>query len=71
MKNKLQGLHRVENYTGMKINSLPHPGIKPGSPALQADSLSSQLPEMPQTIYVTCKNTDESHNIGQQKPNIK
>ena len=26
---------------------LPHPGIKPGSPALQADSLLSEPPEKP------------------------
>ena len=26
---------------------IPHPGVKPGSPALQADSLPSELPEEP------------------------
>ena len=26
---------------------LPHPGIEPGSPALQADPLPSELPEKP------------------------
>ena len=36
-------------------NSLPHPGIKPGSAALQADSLSSQLPEMPKQSMLPAK----------------
>ena len=30
---------------------LPNPGIKPGSPALQADSLPTQLPGGPFTVY--------------------
>ena len=30
---------------------LPHPGIKPGSPALQADALPSEPPEKPITDY--------------------
>jgi len=32
---------------------LPHPGIKPESPALQADSLPSELPEKPRVLYST------------------
>ena len=30
---------------------LPHPGIEPGSPALQADALPSEPPEKPITDY--------------------
>ena len=33
--------------------NLPHPGIKPGSPALQADSLPSESPEKPAVYLYT------------------
>ena len=39
---------RQEYWSGLPFPSpgnLPHPGIKPGSPALQADSLPSESPE--------------------------
>ena len=41
------GFSRQEYWNGLPFPSpgdLPHPGIKPGSPALQADSLSSEPP---------------------------
>ena len=41
------GFSRQEYWSGMPFPSpgdLPNPGIKPSSPALQADSLPSQLP---------------------------
>ena len=41
---------RQEHWSGLPFPSpgdLPHPGIKPKSPALQADSLLSDLPEAP------------------------
>ena len=40
------GLSRQEYWTGLPFLSpgdLPNPGIKPGSPALQADALLSEL----------------------------
>ena len=42
------GFSRQEYWSGLPFHSpgdLPDPGIKPGSPALQADSLPSEPPE--------------------------
>ena len=47
------GFPRQEYWSGLpfpSLGDLPHPGIEPGSPALQADSL---LPEL--GTVVTCK----------------
>ena len=44
------GLSRSEYWSGLQFPSpgdLPNPGIKPRSPALQADSLLSEPPEKP------------------------
>ena len=44
---------RLEYWNGLPSPSprhLPNPGIKPRSPALQADSLPSELPGKPQSI---------------------
>ena len=44
------GLSRQEYWGGLPLPSpgdLPDPGIKPGSPALQADALPSETPGMP------------------------
>ena len=44
---------RQEYWSGLPFPSprdLPYPGIKPGSPALQADFLLSQLPGKPPNI---------------------
>ena len=44
------GFSRQEYWSGLPCPSpgdLPNPGIKPGSPALQADSLPSELPGKP------------------------
>ena len=41
------GFSRQEYWSGLSFPSpgdLPQPGIKPGSPALQADSLPTELP---------------------------
>ena len=46
---------RQEYWSGLPFLSpkdLPNPGIEPGSPALQADSLLSKAPEKPQTCLV-------------------
>ena len=44
------GFPRQEHWSGLPFlppKDLPDPGIKPGSPALQADSLPSELPGKP------------------------
>ena len=44
------GFSRQEYWSGLPFPSpgdLPDPGIKPGSPALQADALTSQPPGKP------------------------
>ena len=44
------GFSRQEHWSGLPFPSpgdLPEPGIKPGSPALQADALPSELPGKP------------------------
>ena len=44
------GFPRQEHWSGLPFPSpgdLPDPGITPGSPALQADSLPSEAPEKP------------------------
>ena len=48
------GFSRQEYWSGLPFPSpgdLPDPGIKPGSPALQADSLP---PELPRKLLCTC-----------------
>ena len=57
----LQGFSRTEHWIGLPFPSPgdlpdrgiePHPGIEPGSPALQADSLSSEPPGKSREITV-------------------
>ena len=41
------GFPRQDNWSGLpfpSLGDLPDPGIEPGSPALQADALSSEPP---------------------------
>ena len=40
---------RPEYWSGYSPGDLPDPGIKPGSPALQADSLPTELSEKPES----------------------
>ena len=50
------GFSRQEYWSGLPFPSpgdLPDPGIKLGSPALQADSLPTELRESPQFIHST------------------
>ena len=64
------GFSRQEYWSGLPFPSpgdLPNPGIEPGSPTLQADALTSELPGKPQkimpkeiidnnlTVYIICK----------------
>ena len=48
------GFSRQEYWSGLPFPSpgdLPNPGIEPGSPALQADTLPSESPGKPISIY--------------------
>ena len=50
------GFSRQEYWSGLPFPSpedLPDPGIEPGSPALQADSLPSEPPGNPIRIFYT------------------
>ena len=50
------GFFRREYWSGLPFPStgdLPNPGIKPGSPALQADSLPPEPPRKPPSITNT------------------
>ena len=49
------GLSRQECWSGLPFPSpgdLPDPGIKPGCPTLQADTLPSELPGKPTVLSV-------------------
>ena len=49
------GFSKQEYWSGLPFPSpgdLPNPGIKPGSPALQADALSSEPPGKPHEAEV-------------------
>ena len=49
------GFSRQEYWSGLPFPSpgdLPNPGIEPGSPALQADALSSEPPGKP-CVHIT------------------
>ena len=44
------GFSRQEYWSGLpfpSLGDLPNPGIEPGSPAMQADTLPSEPPEKP------------------------
>ena len=56
------GFSRQEYWSGLPFPSpgdLPNPGIKPGSPALQADTLTSELPGKPNNGRVRLKRYSE------------
>ena len=51
------GFSRQEYWSGLPFPSpgdLPDPGIKPGSPALQADTLPTEPPGKPKAIVNAC-----------------
>ena len=50
VKRLINGFSRQEYWSGLPFPSpgdLPNPGIKPGSPTLQAEALTSEPPEKP------------------------
>ena len=53
------GFSRQEYWSGLPFPSpgdLPDPGIEPGSPAFQADALTSEPPGKPQYLIISLKN---------------
>ena len=62
------GFSRQEYWTGLPFPSprdLPDPGIEPGSPALQADSLQTELWGKPHFIYtVTLRYRPNKHHFS-------
>ena len=42
---------RIQKWVAISPGDLPYPGIKPGSPPLQADSLPSEPPEKPLNVW--------------------
>ena len=59
------GFSRQEYWCGLPFPSpedLPHPGIKPGSPALQADSLLFELEGSPNIKLVTILKWESGKN---------
>ena len=55
----VNGILQAKYWSGLPFPSpgdLPHPGIKPGSPALQADSLPSEPPSEVAQAYPTLAN---------------
>ena len=49
------GFSRQEYWSGLPFPSpgdLPHPGIEPGSPTLQADTLTSEPPQLQGTTPI-------------------
>ena len=51
------GFSRQERWSGLPFPSpwdLPDPGIKPGSPALQADALPSEPQSPPGLVFADC-----------------
>ena len=60
------GLSRQEHWSGLPFPSpgdLPDPGIKPGSPALQADSLLSRPPGKPPRICEAFRKQEEKDSL--------
>ena len=69
------GFSRQEYWSGLPFPSpvdLPDPGIKPGSPALQADTLMSEPPGKPKCLIA--EETGSTHGDAKApvtKPNLK
>ena len=61
----VHGISRQEYWSGLPFPSpvdLPNPGIKPGSPELQADSLPSEPPGKPCKKDIRALNNDKGIN---------
>ena len=66
------GFSRQEYWSGLPFPSpgdLPNPGIEPGSPALQADTLTSEPPGKPKPDKSnTQKKTKATHKKENYRP---
>ena len=68
------GFSRQEYWSGLPLPSpsdLPDPGIKPGSPVLQAGSLPSEPPGKPMYIKDTCRTKSISFILYQKKLTLR
>ena len=62
------GFSRQEYWSGFSFPSpedLPDPGIKPGSPALQADALPSELPGKWLTSHYFIINNENNEDLSE------
>ena len=60
------GFSRQEYGSGLPFPSpeaLPDPQIEPGSPALQADSLLTELPGKPNYVYICIEKELEKYKM--------
>ena len=61
---------RLEYWSGLPFpspGSLPDPGIEPGSPTLQANSLPTELPELPDLVKANSHKTMLSAGLSYLK----
>ena len=73
------GFSRQECWSGLpflSLGDLPDPGIEPGSPALQADSLPSEPPRKPllsdkEIEDLECKGIEENNRMGKTRDLFK
>ena len=64
------GFPRQEYYSGLLFpfpEDLPDPGIKPGFPALQADSLPSEPRGETLWLYITCQKRKRGNSLAIQQ----
>ena len=67
---RAMGFSRPEYWSGWLFPSprdLPHPGIKPRSPTLQANSLPTELPELPDLVKANSHKTMLSAGLSYLK----
>ena len=70
------GFSRQEYWSGLPFpypGDLPNPGIEPGSPALQADALSSEPPGKPTIVWpqVNIREGTQLHPSTENKTILK
>ena len=62
----IHGIFQAKSWSGLPFPSpgdLPNPGIEPGSPAFQADALTSEPPGKPQGYTLNTKLTRQSFRL--------
>ena len=66
------GFSRQEYWSGLpfpSLGDLPNPGIEPGSPALQTDTLTAELPGKPKNVQTTTQ-LHSSHTQWKPTPEL-